>query len=356
MMNKRNLIVLALVVVALVAISIIQKAAQRQRTSRPATAAVLDHEVDRDALQRLEIARGDSVAVVLTRGPSGWEVASRFHQPANEQRVTTLLDDLSSLRGEFRSDAAGVLADYGLSDSTAVVIRGYGSDPDSAPLFALEVGDRPGGATGDFVRRAGSSAVFLSSKGVLNDLGLYSGPGLPDPKHFLDLEAFKVPRDDVDALRLYQDGKLTLALAKEFPEPAAAEPDTAAGEATMAATDQAVDRRTYEWRLTAPKEAPALKTKADAILGAATTIRAVDVADPDAQPEAYGLEPPERRIVLVMQDGSEKQVLIGSARQESEGRPGGSYLQVAGERPVYVVKQYQLDNIFKQPTDLQPAN
>ncbi len=53
-----------------------------------------------------------------------------------------------------------------------------------------------------------------------------------------------------------------------------------------------MDRLTWEWELTAPKHEPLAKTKADAVLGGVSSIRAVDVGDPAADPATYGLDRP----------------------------------------------------------------
>ena len=54
--------------------------------------------------------------------------ASAWDAPVSNGRIDALLKNLSGLRGEFRSDSETVLADYGLSDDTAVKVRIYGKD------------------------------------------------------------------------------------------------------------------------------------------------------------------------------------------------------------------------------------
>ena len=125
---------------------------------------------------------------------------------------------------------------------------------------------------GSICRVPGSSAVYLSEKGVLGNLGIYGPPAAPTSKYFLDLQAVKVDRLDVDRIVLV-DGDTTVDLVKEF----AAEP---VPEGSPEGTEPGVDRMTWEWKLGNGKDAALAKTKVDGLLGSVVSIRAGDVADP----------------------------------------------------------------------------
>lgn len=267
MINNRNLSILGLVLVALAAVYIWQQAAHRSRTSRPSTAVIIEGTYTKDDLSRVTVGRQENEAAVdLVRTPTGWVVASSWDAPASADRVDALLKALSGLAGEYRSDNAAVLADYGLSPGVAVIIKGYGGDGSQA--FALEVGNASQGQPGNFVRLPGSDTVYLSTAGVLSQVGLYGGPDLPKAKHFLDLQAVKEDRLAVDRIVLTDAGK-TLEMAKEFADPPAA----AAAPADTAAAPVGPDRMTWEWKLTAPRKTALAKTKADGDRQAGTWMR-----------------------------------------------------------------------------------
>ena len=64
--------------------------------------------------------------------------------------------------------------------------------------------------------RPGSNAVYLTSASLLSNLGLWSGPARPKSSHFLELQAWKTERDQVNALVLEDNGKV-VELVKVFP-------------------------------------------------------------------------------------------------------------------------------------------
>ena len=196
MMKRNNLIILAVIVVALAAISLLQKTSHRRATSGSPTDQVLTADFDAENLRRVELGFGGGErAVVLENLPDGWVVGTAWNHPANEPRIDKLLRDLASLQGEFRSESEVVLADYGFSDSTTVTVSAFGADPQ--PIFSLEIGKKPERSVGNFVKRPGSNAVYLTRTSVLSAIGLYGGPGVPENKHFLELDARKVERHDV---------------------------------------------------------------------------------------------------------------------------------------------------------------
>lgn len=345
MLRSKPLAILAAVVVVLGAIALLQKSSHERRTSRPAQAVLLDGAWTRDDLGRIALGHGDEPeAVVLERGPEGWTIPTSWHAKASDQRLDALLRVLGGLAGEFRSDRESVLADYGLTPEGSVTIRAW--DTGGNEVIALDVGAQAQGAQGQFVRRPGQSAVYVAGANVLSALGLYGGPARPQGRHFLDLQAVQEDKTEVDAIVL-EDGQGTRTLAKVFaPVPA----DSAAG------AEPQVDRLTWEWELAAPSREPLLKTRADGVLGAATSVRAVDVDDPAGDPEAYGLDEPARRATLRFADGRELVLAFGAERPAADGSPAGVWMRAGDDPTVWVVTSYAVDGIFKAVEDLRPES
>jgi len=348
MLNRRNLIILAVVVVVLMAVSLLQQRSHEERTSQPSSDVLLAGTFTPDDLGRITLGQGDRPeAVVLASQPDGWVVATAWDAAASDRRIDSLLQSLSQLRGEFRSDSPDVLADYGFTDSTTVLIRGY--DRSDQLAFALDVGEKPDRGAGCFVKLPDQSAVYLTGESLLADLGLYQGPGVPQAKQFLDLQAYQVDKQAVDTITLH-DGDQTIALEKVFPEPAAAPADS-----DTTAAVPAVDRSTWEWRLTAPRRTAAAKTKVDGLLATASSIRAQDVVDPDVDPATYGLADPAKRVVLTLADGTTVTLDFGQSREAAEGQAAGVYFRVAGEPTVWVVGDWTVKSLFKSVDDLLPT-
>jgi len=343
MIRPKNLAILAVVVVVLLGISVMQQARHRSATSRSTTEVLVPGELTADGLSRIEAGRGDQPQLVdLESAPDGWIVATGWNAAADRSRVDGLLRGLSGLRGEFRSDDAAVLADYGLDDAAAVSLHLV--DKDGQDVVRLLVGRKPEGYPGNFVRKAGSNAVYLSETGILGLLGVYDETKAPQPRYFYDLQAVKENRLDIDAMVVDDDGA-TLDLVKEFAVVAPAEGDTL--------SSAEPDRSTWEWKLAGDDRIALAKTKVDAVLNSLVNIRAVDLADPAADPAAYGLAEPKRTARLVRADGSELRLEFGGQRPETEGVQAGTWLRVAGKPAVWVVTDYTVNGIFKSLDELK---
>jgi hypothetical protein len=343
MLRRKNLVILAVVLAVLIAISLTQRLAHDRKTAGGSSTELVAGEYTRDSLGKVVIGRGARTeAVVLTAAPGNWKVTSAWDAPANMQRVDGLLQALSNLRGEFRSDSKNVLADYGFTDSSTVRITAF--DPAGKEVFAVEAGEKPRQGTGCFVRRPGGSEVYLAAGDLLGAMGVYGAAAGPQSRHFLDLQAFKCDRQDIDAMTLVDGGK-SLSLTKTFQTVQPAPGDTTH-------TGPYTDRANWEWRVD-PRR-PVAKSKVDAVLAAVTNLRAQDLADPGAPAAAYGLAMPARQVSVKSADGSTTTISFGSTRAAGTGQPAGIYCRIEGRPAVWVVGEYQVQSIFKSPDDLKP--
>jgi hypothetical protein len=343
MMKRKNLIILAAALAVLVLISLAQKLSHDKSTSRSSSTVLVAGEFSRDNIGRIVIGRGaQTEAVVLAAAPAGWQVTTAWNAPASTQRIDGLLQALSNLRGEFRSNSEAVLADYGFADSTTVRVTGY--DKGGALAFTLETGEKPRQGVGSFARRPGSPEVYLVAADLLGAMGVYTAAAGPQSRHFLDLQAFTCEREGVDAITLHDAGR-TLVLTKTFEVIQPALGDTAHAAPYT-------DRASWQW-LVEPRR-PAAKSKVDVVLTAVTSLRAQDVADPSAPAALYGLDPPARQAVVKMADGTTAILSFGGARAGGPRQPAGVYCRVEGRSIVWVVGEYQIESIFKNPDDLKP--
>lgn len=354
MLKPRYLIALAIVLVVLLVVKFVQDSRHERATSSAGVDTVIAGPLSADDLGSITVGYGREPAVlVLQNQPDGWVVASAFDARANMSRIESLLENLDGLQGEFRSDHADVLPDYGFTDSTTVTI--VGRDRGGAEVFALEVGNKPQGAVGNFVKRRGDTTVYLAAAPVLNQLGIYGQkPEPPQARHFLDLQALKLDRNEVAAIALHE-GDDVITLEKEFPEPEPVPADTTSGDEATPAPPPEPEHSVWEWRLTGRNAAPAAKTRADGLLNAVTTIRAADVADPTVGLAEYGLDAPTRWAVITMLDGSESTLEFGAERPAADGAPAGIYLRVDDDPTIWVVSDYVAKNIFKTREDLLPS-
>jgi Domain of unknown function (DUF4340) len=345
MIKTKNLVILGVVLVVLFGISLIQKASHDRSTSGSAETVVVAGALTRDDVSRITISHGlDADVVDLIAAGGEWTVATAWNTRASQDRIDALLRSLENLSGEFRSDEESVVADYGLGSDSSVRIRAFG--PVGDEVLAVDVGNKSERSQGQFIRVPGRADVYLSQTSVLSNLGLYDGPARPKSTHFMDLEAVKEDRLAVDRIVL-EDAVERLELVKEFAMTEPAADDTTGAVPT-------VDRLTWEWKSTAPSAQALAKTKADGVLGALVSVRAVDVDDPAGNLEAYGLAVPAKRATLYFEDGRDLVLEFGSARGADGDRPAGTWMRVENEPTIWIVTDYAVNNAFKKLDELMP--
>ncbi len=349
MIKNRNILILAAVLLVLLGISMVQKAGHKKSTSRSSTDKIVADTFTADQLGRITLGFGqDDESVVLLSTPTGWVAASAWDAPASMGRIDALLRNVSDLSGEFRSDKKSVLGDYGLSAESAVKIRAY--DKEGEPALAVDIGNKPERASGNFIKRPESNEVYLTAVNLLSPLGLYDGPAKPGYQHWLDLQAVQADRLAVDRVIL-RDSDGNLEMAKEFAEVK----NVPGPESTPPAVESgADDRTTWEWKLVAPKTMALAKTKADGVLNSLIGLRAVDVADPGADLAVYGLASPLRTATLMMEDGSDLTLDFGNLREAEGDLQAGIWMKIQGQPSIWVVTEYTVNNIFKTVEDLLP--
>ncbi|MBU0743559.1 DUF4340 domain-containing protein [bacterium] len=344
-MSKRNLYLLSLAVVVLIGLALVQKSSHDRSTSASDTSPVLGTVFAADEINRVLVSGGaDSTEVVLERLPDHWVARSAWNHPVDQRKIDELLATLDGLTGQYRSDSAAILADYGLGpDAEPVTLTLYGKEWE--PVYTLEIGRKPASGAGAFVRDPASNAVFLTRANVLGKLGMHAGPAGPENKFFLDLKVFDCKREDIEAITLH-DGNRTLAMEKVFTAPAAAEGDTVTAEP---------DRSTWEWVLVEPERRPLAKTKVDGIMNALTNIQASDIDDPKTPMEDYGLWKAARRVEVALADGTDFELRVGELREHDAGQKD-YFVMTSRDRTIWTLRDYKIDQIFKQLEDLLPES
>lgn len=334
MLSPRNLIVLAVLLVVLGGLYFATSGRRANFDEAGGFTAIVPAGFEADVVYGIT-ARKQGEALELSRTGDGWVLSSRHDAPANENKVATLLGNLESAEGEFRSASAAALGDYALADTSALhlELRGEGGDI----LLHLLLGKRSGG--GNFVRRDGSDEVYLASHNFLGDFGIWGDEiSAPRPQTWMDLAVFSAPRDSVRAVTI-EGPEVQLAMEKEF-----AAPDTSAAAAAP---------REYEWRVTRPDDFLAVKTRADGIVGSLASMRMSDVVSGGEVDPAWGLGEDAALVRVLLASGDEVVLEFGAPL---EGDENARYFRVRGEPLVWKAPGYLYNNIFKPVDELRPEN
>ncbi len=325
-MKTRPLFILVAILIVLIGLRYVQKSSH-ESTLAESGFATLFPAVATGEIGRLVIDGPGPGAIELLRGGDVWRVETSHGHPAAGDKMERLLGELVGLKGEFRSDRESVLADYALDDKRAVHLKAY--DLSGKELGHLLLGERLTGAAGFFAMKAGEKSAYAASGNLIGDIGVWGETRDPVAKTFLDLKAFTVDRQQVDAITL-TTGDKRLELAKAFAAPA----DTGAA-----------GRSQYRW-LAGQRELD--RAKADGVLGALASIQAQNVLDPAAE---HGFAGARRAVELKLADGSTRRLEFGGPVSAPEA---GVALRVSGGGAVYLVYENLPERIFKTRDELLP--
>ncbi|MBT7310742.1 DUF4340 domain-containing protein [bacterium] len=330
-MNRKTIIILLVVLALLVIASLTQNKSHHDAVTQQDSSTLFETEFDVTDISRIVITQGaDTNGVVLDK-LENWVVRSRFDYSANEDKITQFLNMLSDLNGQFRSDNADVLSDYGLGSNQAVRISLFNSDFDET--VSLEIGKSPAGGSGNFVRNTTDNKVYLTKTAVLSKMGLHSGPDLPNHAFFLNTEVFSTTREEIRAITLYQ-GDEVIALEKQYAE-----------------ADSTIDYSTWDWAMTSPKKTMASNAAVDQLMNGLLNINAVDMTDPKVNMEKVGLWTAAKRLEVTLADGSIFELRVGDKREDE---PSGYYADAASPSSRWIIKDFKVDQIFKSMEDLLP--
>jgi hypothetical protein len=340
MTRNRPLLILSLAVLLLLAASVARRVMHRRAVTAPTSTTVVAADFDPADISRVTVGnRADSLAVVLERLGDGWVARTAWDHPADPRKLQDLLAAMDSLQGDFRSDEAAILDDYGLGpQSDPVKVTLFGKD--WQPVCSLLLGKRADDGSGVFVRAPDRHAVYLARTEVRGKLGMWAPEARPETRAFLDLQVFKTDRDSIRKIALHQGDK-TLVMEKVL---APAGPGD--GSAPPA--------QDWEWTLTAPSRRALAKTKVDGVMNALTGIQAADVADPAVGMEKYGLWKAERRVEVTLADGSTFELRVGDLQPPAGGGQEGRYCMTSRNTMVWVIREFKIDQIFKKLEDLLP--
>jgi hypothetical protein len=349
MESRRTLAVLGAVLVALGALYFVTSHKREHLATNGGFVKLVDGKMSTDDIFGIEAWKGTAKdkGVAMAKRGDAWVVTSRYDAPANLNKIRSLLSNLEGLEGEVRSDSPAVLADYGLADSTGIhlVLKKESGEE----RLHLLLGKHSG--SGAFVRTEGSNKAVLASTNLLGDFGIWGdSPSDPDPKQWLDLEVYKVNRDDVHTITTTA-GKTTIEMTKEFSKPPTPPPAPATKDSTAVAATTPPAPTTYEWRVEKPSNFLALKTRGDAILSSLSSIRARDLADPQLTPEQTGLTTNADRVLVTVASGSTDTLLFGNKVPGDETQ---LYFKVAGKDRTWILPSYITQNIFKKTDELKP--
>ncbi len=366
---KRYLVPLAVILLVLLGLVYLKKQQERPASivEQVKLTLLVPEDLTKGAISKLELYAGakpeEKVVLVRKDGSDQWRVASHFDAPVSENKIKDFLDNLVTLKGEYRAKAQTneALDTYNLSDNKAFYVAGFEAGSED-PAFRLLVGKAPNWR-GVFTRKEDSDIVYVTDVDLRREAGMYGDETdkAPEAGTWLDKMVVELDKDNVTKLALNMPGKELVfeKVAKEPPAPdgeqaaetekETAEPDTedpSSEESGSVETGEASKPVEYEWKLSSGGYSSAFKQSGvDSLLTALSSLTASDIVDP-AKKEEWGLANPAFKLsVGLIEEAKDKEVVINGARPDASE---DGYVQVAGDADgiVYKLAKYRFEQIF----------
>jgi hypothetical protein len=341
-MSPRKLIPLVIVLIVLVVLVVLlgrkkeePELSQEAGLTRLAPEGFLISDVD-----RLEVFLGSKQdeSVRLEKDEAGWRVRSYFNAPGDGEKVSTLLETVRNLEGEFRSSEESVLEDFNLTEDQAVHLSVY-KKGDEKPWLSLLVGKNL--PNGGFVRRSGEETVYVIDHNLRRDFGLETddSEARPEPLVWVKKTILEIKKEDVTRLAMAWPDREVVFEKKE----------TSESVSDVRATEEDVEgSATPRWVAVGSTGAFSLKEKGvDQILQALEKLTAVDIVDPEEK-GAKGLEDPPFRCLIGFIQGEEKTLIGSHPDLEQDG-----YMMVEGEgKTLFRISRGNFEGVFRKGADL----
>jgi hypothetical protein len=269
-------------------------------------------QLKKEAIETVTLKRPNEVIKLIKDPNEGWMLAEPVHAKADQRTVDEVLDGLvEGKRDKVVAEQANDLGEFGLKEPSLVV---EATATDGATPSVLQIGARTPTMSGYYAREGEQSKVVMVGTTLQTkfDKSVFN---LRD-KTVLSLDQAQVKRVEV------HHGDQAIVVEAE------------GGQA---------------WKLVAPLEARADKTKIDELLSAVREAKVKEFIDETPQDLAkYGLNPPQWRLsFFVGDDRAEKSLLLGN----EETAKSGVYAKRGTTDNVFLVETKLLEKIPKQASD-----
>lgn len=327
-MNRKQLVVLWIILGLLVAGVVVRKAAFKPVIEEEAYEKV-SVALDRTDVELIELSKGGAEGAVRLENKEGsWVLPGRFSAPAQTWKVDNLFEAFSALEGEYRSGTSALFSSYGIAEGEAFQV--IFSDALGASKNAFLIGTKSGGMGGSFFRQAGADEVYWVNKDLLAVIGVFSEGVAPEGDYWLDLKLARAPTGDVDSIRIVKQTD-----AKEEVRVHVLRQWNAA-------------KKQDEW-LDQTGEAP-FELDASKVSGFLSRIDGLTAAElVGTEDAAHGLEAPWLKVVLG-RSGAEEVWTIG-ASVENEAK---KFIKAGGL--VYKIADYHVDTISGDVSEFMVSN
>jgi len=269
-------------------------------------------QLQKDAIETVTITRGSETIKLTKDATEGWMLTEPVRAKAEQRTVDEVLDGLvEGKRDKVIAEQSNDLAEFGLKEPSLVV---HASVKAVSTPSILQFGARTPTMSGYYAREGEQSKVLMVPASLHSkfDKDVFS---LRD-KTVLSLDQAQVKRVEVHR----EEHRIAVESEGE-----------------------------QGWKMVAPLEARADKTKVNDLIGAINGTKVKEFIDEAPQDLAkYGLNPPRWRLTFfVGDDRAEKTLLLG----DEDTAKGGLNAKRGSLEPVFLVETKVLEKLPKEASD-----
>ncbi len=309
-MKPKTTIILAAVAALLVLIALLSTRTERQRETLDSGPIFPD--LKAETLGKIVIA-GDAKTVELVKRGDKWLVATEGDYPADPQAVERIVEKLALFdRKHLRSRNPEMQSTFEVDDASGVEVRM--ADAGGQEVAHFRMGKNGPDFRSQYVRPAGRDEVYLLPEHLKSVLD-------PARQTWRDKTILAFSTDKVKQLEIAAAGAAPIVVVKD---------------------DQG------NFALTAPEAAPAKKGIVEGTLRTLSSLRCDAFPDSLVAAAAVGLEPPEQRVIVSLDDGATHELYIG---QEVE--TARHYVKKAGDDTIFLLSKGRVTGILRTLEDLK---
>lgn len=329
-MKPKQLLVLGAILVVL-AIGVAVNALRRPPELTRELYTPLHLLLNLDEVQKILIAKGETPFVELKRAAKGWILPGLWQARADSTKVERLLEAVRTAKGELRADDKALLDDFGITAEQAFQIAFQNGAGDE--LLKLHIGSKKPDYRSVFLRKKGSSRVYLVDENLLGDIGLYGNVSERKPKAEFWAEMTILPDlvpEEVKAIELwrFKKGKASKVVHLVRTAP--------------------LEGKDEGWRFVEEKEGSKVDTeKVKDFLQSLASWQAQEVVAPETGGDVW--EVIDWKALLTLEEGH--LILMAKAPEEKEKEVTYFLLRASGRKPVFQVSQYSLEDFDLEADD-----
>jgi hypothetical protein len=309
-MKPKTTIILAAVAALLVLIALLSTRTERKHETLDS--GPIFPNLKAETLGKI-VLTGSAKTVELVKQGEKWLVATEGNYPADAQAMDRLIEKLPLLdRKYLRSRNPEMQQTFEVSDSSGIEV--LLADAAGQEVARFRMGKNGPDFRSQYVRPAGREEVYLIPESLKS---LFD----PGRQTWRDKTILSFPTDKVKQLEMYAAGTPPVVVVKD-------------------------DQGNYA--MTAPEASPAKKTLVESTLRTLSALRCDAFADASVTAASAGLEAPEQKVIVLLEDGATLELQIGAAVDGAR-----HYVRKAGEDTIFLLSKGRVTGILRKAEELK---